>query len=30
MWGTEHSEQPLADRAWVSRHRRTLERAIGR
>jgi aminoglycoside phosphotransferase (APT) family kinase protein len=28
MWGTEHSERPLADRAWVARHRRTLERAI--
>jgi Phosphotransferase enzyme family len=29
MWGTEHSERPLADRAWVSRHRRVLEPAIG-
>jgi Ser/Thr protein kinase RdoA (MazF antagonist) len=28
MWGTEHSERPLADRAWVARHRRALERAI--
>ena len=28
-WGTEHSERPLADRTWVARHRRTLERAIG-
>jgi Phosphotransferase enzyme family len=30
MWGTQHSEQPLADRAWVSRHRRVLERSISR
>jgi len=29
MWGTEHSERPLADRAWVARHRRALEAAIG-
>jgi aminoglycoside phosphotransferase (APT) family kinase protein len=29
MWGTEHSEGPLADRAWVARHRRALEAAIG-
>ena len=29
MWGTEHSERPLADRAWVARHRRALEAAVG-
>jgi hypothetical protein len=29
MWGTEHSERPLADRAWVARYRRALESAIG-
>jgi Ser/Thr protein kinase RdoA (MazF antagonist) len=28
MWGTDHSERPLADRAWVSRHRRVLEQAL--
>jgi Ser/Thr protein kinase RdoA (MazF antagonist) len=29
MWGTEHTERPLADRAWAARHRRALEAAIG-
>lgn len=29
MWGTDHSERPLADRAWVSRNRRVLERELG-
>jgi aminoglycoside phosphotransferase (APT) family kinase protein len=29
MWGAEQSERPLADRAWVARHRRALESAIG-
>jgi aminoglycoside phosphotransferase (APT) family kinase protein len=29
MWGTSDSEGPLADRAWVARHRRALEAAVG-